>query len=155
MDEHRNVEVAVREHFCNMPEVHPSVVPAAGVLGLRSLAKRKRNPLEQTTINTRRYALDKWIYPFFEGRLLADVNNLAMRDFVEHISELAPATIRDYSNIVKAVVASAINEKGDELFPQTWNEEFIDAPLVKLETEGFVYHGSGGACEPDPANALV
>ena len=106
-----------------------------GEIWLRSLANRKRNPVEQTTINTRRYALDKWIYPFFEGKLLADVNNLAMKDFVEHISELAPATIRDYSNIVKAVVASAINDKGEQLFPRTWNEEFIDAPLVRHQKQ--------------------
>src|SRR5262249_4071149 len=70
-----------------------------GQIWLKSLANRKRNPLEQTTIDTRRYALDKWIYPFFEGKRLSDVNNLAMKHFVEHISNLAPATIRDYSNI--------------------------------------------------------
>src|SRR5215469_14041438 len=40
---------------------------------LKSLANRKRDPVEQTTIDNRRYALDKWMYPFFEGRLLADV----------------------------------------------------------------------------------
>lgn len=76
---------------------------AQGEIWLKSLANRKRNPLEQTTIDTRRYALDKWIYPFFEGKLLADMNNLGMRNFVEHISNLAPSTIRDYSNVVKAV----------------------------------------------------
>jgi hypothetical protein len=102
---------------------------------LKSLSTRKRNPLEQTTVDTRRYALDKWIYPFFEGTLLADMNNLAMKHFVDHISNLAPATIRDYSNIVKAVVASAINEMGEELFPRTWNEEFIDAPLVTRQKQ--------------------
>jgi len=106
-----------------------------GPIWLKSLASRKRNPLEQTTIDTRRYALDKWIYPFFDGKRLSDVNNLAMKDFVEHISHLAPATIRDYSNIVKAVVASAINENGEQLFPRTWNEEFIDAPLVKQQKQ--------------------
>jgi hypothetical protein len=31
---------------------------------LKSISTRKRNPLEQTTLDTRRYALDKWIYPF-------------------------------------------------------------------------------------------
>ena len=99
------------------------------------MANRKRNPLEQTTIDTRRYALDKWIFPFFGDRLLADVNNLAMRDFVDHISHLAPSTIRDYSNIVKAVVASAINEKAEELFPRKWNEEFIDAPIIEKQNQ--------------------
>jgi len=47
------------------------------------------------------------MYPFFGERYLADVTNLAMKEFVDHISSLAPATIRDYVNIVKAVVASA------------------------------------------------
>jgi hypothetical protein len=41
-----------------------------GEIWLNSLANRKRNPLEKTTIDTRRYALDKWIYPFFDGRFL-------------------------------------------------------------------------------------
>ena len=94
-----------------------------GEIWLKPLANRKRNPLEQTTIDTRQYAMDKWIYPFFEGYLLANVNNMAMKDFVDHISKLSAATIRDYSNIVKAVVASAINERGDSLFPRKWNEE--------------------------------
>src|SRR2546429_7177884 len=106
-----------------------------GQIWLKSLANRKRNPLEQTTIDTRRYALDKWIFPFFGDRLLTDVNNLAMRDFVDHISHLAPSTIRDYSNIVKAVVASAINEKAEELFPRKWNEEFIDAPIIEKQNQ--------------------
>ena len=42
------------------------------------------------------------MYPFFGERYLADVTNLAMKEFVDHISSLAPATIRDYVNIVKA-----------------------------------------------------
>jgi hypothetical protein len=28
-------------------------------------------------------------------------------------------------------VASAINEDGEELFPRKWNEDYIDAPIVK------------------------
>jgi hypothetical protein len=102
---------------------------------LKSLADRKRNPLEQTTIDTRRYALEKWMYPFLGEILLADVNNRAMKEFVDHISKLSPATIRDYTNIVKGVVASAINEHGEELFPRKWNEEFIDAPVVKHQNQ--------------------
>ena len=106
-----------------------------GEIWLKSLAKRKRNPLEQTTIDTRKYAMDKWIYPFFEGYLLADVNNMAMKGFVDHMSKLSAATIRDYSNIVKAVVASAIDETGEPLFPRTWNEEFIDAPIIRHQRQ--------------------
>jgi hypothetical protein len=75
------------------------------------------------------------MYPFFGDLHLADVNNKAMKDFVDHISQLSAATIRDYTNIVKAVVASATNEDGDELFPRKWNPEFIDAPIIKHQRQ--------------------
>jgi len=98
---------------------------------LESLAKRKRNPLEQTTIDNRRYALDKWIYPFLGEKLLADLNNRTVKELVEKMAaKLAASSIRDYVNIVKAVVASAIDENGERLFPRMWNDEYIDAPLV-------------------------
>ena len=93
---------------------------------LKSLSLRRRNPLEQTTIDTRRYALDKWIHPFFEKTLVAEVTNRSLKEFVEHISHLAPSTIRDYSNIIKEVVASAIDENGEEMFPRNWNAGYID-----------------------------
>jgi integrase len=106
-------------------------------LWLRSLANRKRNPVEETTIANRRYTLDKWIYPHLGSTYLADVNNLALKGFVEHLAaaSLAPASIRDYTNIVKAVVASAIDENGEEKFPRKWNEEFIDAPIVTKQRQ--------------------
>src|SRR5258708_6345528 len=107
-----------------------------GEIWLRSLSNRKRNPLEQTTIDNRQYALDKWIYPFFDGRLLADISNRAMKELVEYMAaKLAPSSIRDYTNIVKGVVASAINEDGEELFPRKWNEEYIDAPLIDAQRQ--------------------
>jgi hypothetical protein len=67
--------------------------------------------------------------------LLADINNRAMKEFVEYISSLAPATIRDYTNTVKAVVASTLDENGEAMFPRKWSEEFIDAPAVKHQRQ--------------------
>jgi hypothetical protein len=100
-------------------------------LWLKSLASRKRNPLQQTTIDTRRYALDKWIYPSLEDTYLAEVNNYALKQLVEKMASLlSPASIRDYSNIVKAVVGSASDENAEERFPRKWNEGYIDAPVV-------------------------
>jgi len=67
-----------------------------GELWLKSLLNRKRNPLERTSVDSRRYALDKWVYPFLGERYLADVNNLALKELVDQMSNsLAPATIRD------------------------------------------------------------
>ena len=102
-----------------------------GEIWLKCLSKRKRNPLEETTIDNRRYAMDKWIYPFFAGRHLADINNRTLKELVENMApHLAAASIRDYLGIVKSVMASAINENGEELFPRKWNEDYIDAPVI-------------------------
>jgi hypothetical protein len=45
-------------------------------------------------------------------------------------AELAPSSIRDYVNMVKGVVNSAIDSNGEPLFPRKWNAELIDAPLI-------------------------
>jgi hypothetical protein len=103
---------------------------------LKSLAERKRNPLEQTTIDNRRYALDKWLYPFLQDKLLAEFNNRTLKELVEEMAEkLAASSIRDYANVVKAVVASAIDENGEQLFPRKWNDGYIDAPLVEEQNQ--------------------
>jgi hypothetical protein len=103
---------------------------------LVALAQRKRNPLEQTTIDNRQYALDKWIYPFLGERHLGGVNNRALKELVERMAEtLSASSVRDYANIVKAIVASAIDEHGEQLFPRTWNEEFIDAPVIAEQNQ--------------------
>jgi hypothetical protein len=102
-----------------------------GEVWLKSLSNRKRNPLEQSTIDTWRYALDKWIYSFFEGRLLADTNNRAMKELVEKMApKLSAQSIRHYTNIVKGIVSSAIDDNGEEIFPRKWNDEYIDAPMI-------------------------
>ena len=105
-------------------------------LWLKSLANRKRDPVEQTTIDNRRYALDKWLYPSLGELYLADVNNLALKTLVDSMAiSLSAASIRDYSNIVKAVIASALDEDGEERFPRKWNEEFIDAPSIDKQKQ--------------------
>src|SRR3984893_1424071 len=43
---------------------------------------------------------------------------------------LSPKTINTYSQVVKSVVASAVNEEGEQLFPRKWNHEFVDMPGV-------------------------
>jgi integrase len=107
-----------------------------GEIWLKSLLNRKRNPLEHTSVYSRRSALDKWIYPFLGEKYLADVNNLALKELVDRMAEsLAPATIRDYASWVKDVVASAIDENGEEKFPRKWNADFIDAPRVREQKQ--------------------
>jgi hypothetical protein len=54
-----------------------------------------------------------------------------LKELVEQMAvKLAPSSIRDYVNVVKAVVASAIDENGEQLFARKWNAEYIDALLI-------------------------
>jgi hypothetical protein len=50
--------------------------------------------------------------------LLADVSNSAVRELVEKMSEagLSPKTIVNYVQVVKLVVASAVNEEGEQIY---------------------------------------
>jgi hypothetical protein len=49
--------------------------------------------------------------------------------------KLSASSIRDYMNTVKGVVASAINENGEEVFPRKWNDEYIDAPVIDSQNQ--------------------
>jgi hypothetical protein len=73
------------------------------------------------------HCLDKWILPNLGNRLLSEVGNGALRYFVEILSVagLAPKTIINVVVVVKMVVASAVNEEGDKIYPRAWNHEFI------------------------------
>jgi hypothetical protein len=74
--------------------------------------------------------------PFLGNRTLGEINNLAIKELVAQMAvKLAPATIRDYMNVAKAVFASAINENGEQLFARTWNDDFIDAPLIGAQNQ--------------------
>lgn len=42
----------------------------------------------------------------------------------------SPKTMRNYIQVVKMVVASAVDKEGERLHPRQWNHEFIDLPLV-------------------------
>jgi hypothetical protein len=72
-------------------------------------------------------AVHRSVYLFGE-RYLADITNLAIKEFVDHISLLKPATIRDYVNIVKAVVASAWDVRGEPLFMRDWTMNLLTFP---------------------------
>jgi integrase len=64
---------------------------------------------------------------------LSAVNNLALKELVSKMSGagLAAKSINNYLQIVKMIVASAVNEQGEELYPRKWNHEFIDLPEIK------------------------
>ena len=48
---------------------------------------------------------------------------------------LAPKTIVNVVAVLKLVVASAVDEEGDQIYPRAWNHDFIQLPLVIKEKQ--------------------
>ena len=68
---------------------------------------------------------------------VSSVNNLAARGLVTKMAEagLSPKMVNNVVQVVKMVVASAVNENGERVHPRTWNHEFIDLPEVKNQRQ--------------------
>ena len=104
---------------------------------MESLSTRRRRPLKPATIYGWQHCLDRWILPNLGNKLVSEVGNGALRQFVEILTaaRLAPKTIVNVVTVVKFVVASAVDEEGDQIHPRVWNYEFIQLPLVIKENQ--------------------
>lgn len=104
---------------------------------LASLPNRRRRPLKPATISNWKHSLQKWVLPTLGDRLLADVSNGAMRELVEKMAAggLSPKSIVNHAAVVKLVLASAVNAEGEQLYPRTWNHDFIGLPIVRSEEQ--------------------
>jgi integrase len=46
-------------------------------------------------------------------------------------AKLAPKTIVNYTQVVKLVVASAVDPNGDQIYLRKWNHHFIGLPIIE------------------------
>jgi integrase len=99
---------------------------------LEQMKNRKREPLAPSTLATWECCLEKWLNPHLGHMPLDNIKNLALKNFGITMIEggLGASAMRSYANVVKMVVASAINEEGEELYPRKWNHSFIDLPRI-------------------------
>ena len=104
---------------------------------IESVSIRRRRPAKPATVYGWQHCLDRRILPNLGNKLLSEVRNRALREFVEILSaaRLAPKTIVNVVTVVKFVVASAIDEEGDQIHPCIWNHEFIQLPLAIKEEQ--------------------
>lgn len=103
-----------------------------------TIQRRKRKPVKRHTVSAWETAL-RWINPQIGDTPLSAVNNKLVRDYIitKMSSELkddaprfSPKTIQNYVQVVKAVVASAIDENGEAIYPVKWNHDFMDLPEI-------------------------
>jgi len=86
--------------------------------------------------------LKNWLNPNIGELPLEAVDNVALKKLVNKMVEggLSASTIRNYADVVKMVVASVINEKGDEVYPRKGNDASINMPVInprKQKTPSF------------------
>jgi integrase len=100
---------------------------------LRYMQMRKRKPVKPATAKGWESQVNKWLSPNLGEIPVADINNRTLKQFVEKMIDkgLSPQTIHTYVKTVKMIVASAVNEDGEELYPRKWNNEFIDLPEIR------------------------
>jgi integrase len=105
---------------------------------LASLETRKRRPVKPNTLVSFRSAL-AYINPRIGGTALADFKNAQLKQFIGGMAtdirnerpRFAPKSISNYIHIVKSVIASAIDSDGEQLFPRSWNADFLDCPTIR------------------------
>src|SRR5437016_5351269 len=107
---------------------------------LNHIQRRKRKPLAPATLELWKGCLDNWINPNIGDLPLCEVNNSVLKTLVAKMSEggLSPKTISDnYVPVVRMVVASAVDEQGEEIYPRKWNNEIIDLPGVGKDKQKY------------------
>jgi hypothetical protein len=81
---------------------------------IKQVKARKRKPVAIATLQSWEGCLGKWINPAIGDLPLSEVNNAALKGLVATMSKggLSAKTIDNYAQVVKMVVASAVNKEG-------------------------------------------
>jgi integrase len=93
---------------------------------------RKRNSFRPGTIKTYSSQIENHLIPLIGKEPLDTVGNKALKRIAVKLMDkgLSAATIDLNLNIVKQIRASAVDQEGAQVYPYTWNSNFIDAPVL-------------------------
>ena len=115
-------------------------IAAQSALYLEQLRSRKRNPAKPATLRTYNCYLNNWILPLVGDQSLADFGNGAMKKFVGQLVNggLGSKSTLEIVSLVKQIIASAVTEEGDYLYPRVWNHKFLDLPLIAAQKQPMI-----------------
>lgn len=102
-------------------------------LWLHQSQARRRKPIRATTVPTIQGALEKWILPEIGDLPLSETARYpAMKSLVAKMNTggLSAQTVNAYFRIAAAVVKSAEDADGNELYPHKWDADKLDLPMV-------------------------
>lgn len=103
---------------------------------LTAAATRQRHPMRTGTARSYRSYLRAHLLPALGDLDLSAVGNASVRPVIARLSaDLQPATIQPIFNLIKQIVASDVDENGDQKHPRTWNSDFLDIPVLDSTTQ--------------------
>src|SRR5215469_13007492 len=104
---------------------------------LDAMTQRKRRPVKPATLHNWRSCLKYWLVPNLGNLPLSGVANGALKQLIEKMDTagLSPKSIVNYVQVVKLVVASAVNDEGEQIHPRKWNHDFVGLPIVNVSTQ--------------------
>jgi integrase len=93
---------------------------------------RRRKPVKPATVRGWESYIAKHLNPNIGDVPLANMNNSTLKGLVTNLTEngLGPKSVRNVVQVMTAVVASAVNEDGEPIYPRKWNYEFADLPVI-------------------------
>jgi integrase len=99
---------------------------------LSYLQTRKRRPAAPATVTGYKSYFKNWINPVLGDLPLASVNNSVVKGLVAQMvaEKISAKMIINVIQVVKGVVASAVSEDGEQVYPRRWNHDFMDLPIV-------------------------
>lgn len=114
-------------------QVHGITFKEQAVFWFKQVTNRRRKPVAVSTLESWNGCLNKWLNPHIGDIPLSEINNAVLKGLVATMLEagLSPKTIDNYAQVVKAVVASAVDKEGEEIYPRKWNHDFMDMPVVE------------------------
>lgn len=98
---------------------------------------RRRNPFRPETIKSYKSQIENHLEPILGGLSVDVIGNAIVKGVAAKLTEkkLAPATIELNINIIKQIRASVLDYEGAQVYPYTWNSDFIDAPLLDKDKQ--------------------
>ena len=121
---------------------------------LQRLQDRKRHPVRPATTKAYGSYIDNWIVPMIGAVELEGFGNAALKEFAQQLvndpKRISPKTIAEIIQLTKKILSSATDPNGDQLYPRTWNVEFIDAPVVVRQRQPVVTQDQVNLAMQDP-----
>lgn len=101
------------------------------------LKTRNRRPIKPATAAAFESYLRNHVVPHVGTAELESFNNGALKSFVQTLIDkrLSPKSITELSAFVRSIVASVLDDDGNQVYRRNWNLDFVDVPPVKKQRQ--------------------